>query len=466
MRMNAQRALISLLDAECQHILAEATPRSSLRGRAPPEGGTNSLWLGSVSIPRSWGLCGEQVLGLDLARLATNGETPVVVINDLFNIDQYAQRTYVRDRPHNRFYAGAALVSPHGAIVGALCVFDDTARPEGISNDDQSFLSDLAVTAVEHLNNYIVKNKFKRGEKLTRGLISFAEGASALLPLYDNEQPLDSRPRSPTTTASTLGSDIELGVQDDSSTEKQTLPAAETNEDASRPSQAGTQGAMPMSHEGKPQHFSTGSNTVRVGSTQVTSLRALQDTILPVNSRSMFTRAANIMLASSDLDGVLILDASVAATGHRQNPAAPERERYADGLSDSAGHYSKSDSSDDSSSQSSNANQGQDRASSKRCQILGAAPPQPTVNANGTPNIDSLLRLPWRAYSVTIPTEDYLITLPMDCPSHRRMTHPRITTVSRTPQARLSHVAWAIEAESKLLEAPRPFLPCYQAHEA
>jgi hypothetical protein len=386
LRMNAQRALISLIDDKCQHILAEATPRSPLHGGAPPGEGPNRLWLGGVSIPRSWGVC-EQVLALNAGNIAASEGATVVINNDFHDSDRYALRTYVQDGPKVRSYAGAALISPHGAVVGALCVFDEEPRPAGISDEDASCLEDLAGTVVEYLGNYLVRDRFKRGEKLTRGLISFAEGASALIPL-DNTDILSSEPHSPTTTASTFGSDAGLRPTQDAPTEDATpSQAPQTAYTASQLSQAGSQGS---GQRQKRKHFSTGSDTVRAGSTRNTSLRALQDTILPMNSRSMFARAANVMLASSDLDGVLILDASIAATGHRQHPAAPERERLNGSASDSAAIGSKSESSEDSGSHSGNASKSANSSLAKKCGVLGAAPSRPVVNADGTPGAGSL----------------------------------------------------------------------------
>jgi hypothetical protein len=104
----------------------------------------------------------------------------------------------------------------------------------------------------------------------------------------------------------------------------------------------------------------------------------------------MFARAANVLLASSELDGVMILDASVAATGHRQHPAAPERERLSGNRSDSASPNSKSESSEDSSSQSGNAKKNANSSSFKKCGILGTAPSRPVVNSDGTPGVGSL----------------------------------------------------------------------------
>jgi hypothetical protein len=88
---------------------------------------------------------------------------------------------------------------------------------------------------------------------------------------------------------------------------------------------------------------------------------------------------------------VLIFDASVAATGHRQHPAAPEYEKSGASPSDSADPESKSELSEDSSSHSGSANHGPTSSSHKRCQILGAAPPRPMVRSDGTSGTGSLL---------------------------------------------------------------------------
>lgn len=53
LRLGAKRAMISLVDDSKQYILAEATPGMSI---FPTSAGDHldKLWLGSVSIPRTW----------------------------------------------------------------------------------------------------------------------------------------------------------------------------------------------------------------------------------------------------------------------------------------------------------------------------------------------------------------------------------------------------------------------------
>jgi hypothetical protein len=52
-RLGAGRAMISLVDDQRQYILAEATPNMSIQP-GTSSGTSNTLWLGSVSIPRTW----------------------------------------------------------------------------------------------------------------------------------------------------------------------------------------------------------------------------------------------------------------------------------------------------------------------------------------------------------------------------------------------------------------------------
>lgn len=53
LRLGAERAMISLIDGQRQYILAEATPNMCVHP-ATPGGNSSPLWLGSVSIPRTW----------------------------------------------------------------------------------------------------------------------------------------------------------------------------------------------------------------------------------------------------------------------------------------------------------------------------------------------------------------------------------------------------------------------------
>ena len=346
-RLGAERSMISLLDDHRQHILAEATCDLSLRPEAPGDA-PRTLWLGNVSIPRTWGLC-EQVLALE--------DDPLLVVQDLAQDDRTCCREDVQSEPSMRFYASTALLSPNGAIVGTLCIFDNKPR-NGLSEAETSLLKELATTVVDYLNTYTIKDQYRRGERFTRGLVSFSEGASALLP-FEN-----TRGREP------LPSPLDMPLEISSTTDKDVTLTEDVNEfETPRV----VKDVKELTQTSSTRSSSVASRSNRAKSARHRSIRTLQDSILPDDSKSMFSRAANVMMASSDLDGVLILDASVAANGSRRNQKGAESGH----ATPSESYHSRSSSSDDDTSSAGigGRSRGTSASTSKMCQVLGVATP-------------------------------------------------------------------------------------------
>lgn len=377
-RLRASRAMISLIDAKRQFILAEATPDISLRTDSPLQA-LGNLWLGSVSIPRTWGVC-EHVLSIDATRLAAS-EDAAVIINDLAQ-SEHSNRSYVRDTPSVRFYAGVALTGSSGAVVGALCVFDENPR-QGLPPKDILYLQDLAATIIEYLDTQTIKEQYQRGEQLTRGLISFAEGALVLQPFQDGNQRYASAQPPPEASKMGIAQPLISPVSE---------PVQLTARDSGvGPFSSGNKSDMSAPNNPPPKHHSSMDSTqsIHTVASDYNSVKALQESILPADSQAMFARAAQIIRASSDLDGVVIFDASATAS----------RQRYP---SDDTAHETESESSVESSASKSSSDEdiGQNqspgpasyfssRAPRKRigkhCQILGAATREKTEMVKDDP---------------------------------------------------------------------------------
>ncbi|KAF2127320.1 hypothetical protein P153DRAFT_368634 [Dothidotthia symphoricarpi CBS 119687] len=333
-RLGAERAMISLIDDKWQYILAEAVPTISLRPETPGDA-SSMLWFGNTRISRTAGIC-ERCLNIDLAA----GDDVAVIVKDVALGDQQF------------FYAGAPLRSPSGAVVGTVCIFDDGTR-DGLRQEDLGILQGLAATIIEYLHTYTVKDQYRRGEQLTRGLVSFAEGASALLPFEDLKR--DDQEDWPADISSETEASTETGTK------------MGTNMTRSEKS----------TQDGRihPPQLSPSAGTTKTVSKRNSSLVNLQENILPSNAKSMFVRAANVLVASSSLDGVMILDASVAAAGRRQRTNTTER-RPESGVSgmESAEDSANSEISPGEESSSIRALDTQTPTSaSKTCQILGYA---------------------------------------------------------------------------------------------
>ncbi|KAF1841778.1 uncharacterized protein K460DRAFT_173295 [Cucurbitaria berberidis CBS 394.84] len=290
MRLQAQRSMISLLDGQYQYILAEATPKTSLRFDSPLNKNLDIL-LGNVRIPRNWGLC-ERVL--DPFALA-EGDPGIIIIKDLSQSRLHENRSYVKEGPKFRFYAGVPITSLNGTIVGSMCIFDGPER-SGMLPDDIAYLKDLAATVMEYLVTYTLKDQHRRGAEGLHGLLSFAEGDSKIGPFIERRYPPEPSLKTDSKTKITGGTP--------------------TNEERKQ---------NPPVEDGVDQPRTASLPPKRGRSERRSSVGDLQDKIVPNTIRELFARASDIMRRSNDMDGVMFLDASVAATGYHGGGKTPTR---------------------------------------------------------------------------------------------------------------------------------------------
>lgn len=287
--------MISLIDGHYQYILAEATPLTPLRSDSPLNKNVDIL-LGNVRIPRNWGLC-EQVL--DPVALA-NGDPGIIIINDLSQSGPHCKRSYVKEEPYFRFYAGTPIKSPNGTIVGSMCIFDGPER-SGMAPEDILYLQDLAATVMEYLVTYTLKDQHRRGAEGLHGLLTFAEADSNLKSFHEHYNATD------------LSPGVSQSMKDNVSV-KSAAGIPNIKQDAyfqSEAARARMNAAPSRNHppERRP------------------SVSDLQDRNVPTTTRELFARAAHIMRKSSDMDGVMFLDASIAATSINKADHSPTRAR-------------------------------------------------------------------------------------------------------------------------------------------
>lgn len=137
LRLNASYALISLIDTTYQYVLAEAT--KSLSSQSDKRHDLHDgLWIGSVVLPREYGIC-QVVLTSDTLQPAMNSEeelektthkAEIVIIRDLQDDSRFCLRPFVTGGPQMRFYAGVPLRIADGTKIGAFAVFDQVGLLE------------------------------------------------------------------------------------------------------------------------------------------------------------------------------------------------------------------------------------------------------------------------------------------------------------------------------------------------
>ncbi|WP_052389846.1 PAS domain S-box protein [Belnapia moabensis] len=93
-------------------------------------------------VPRELAFCDHTIRG------APDG---VFVVPDLKADPRFASNPLVAGSPHLRFYAGAPLVSPGGAVLGTVSVLCTKPRPEGLSETERQGLRNLAAMVTDEL---------------------------------------------------------------------------------------------------------------------------------------------------------------------------------------------------------------------------------------------------------------------------------------------------------------------------
>ncbi|KAF7956495.1 hypothetical protein EAE96_003833 [Botrytis aclada] len=181
LRLKARRAMISLVDRTHEYILAESTKTLSSQNDDVHDDG-DSLWLGLRTIPREDSLCAAVIntprLESDRDDVEFRPKVIPKVINDLS--DGFSRfDPNIIGCPKIRFVATVPIRSREGFDIGAYSVLDDTPR-NGLLPEELEFLTDIADTVMEHLENIAVKRDHQRGEKMVKGLGLFVEGHSSI----------------------------------------------------------------------------------------------------------------------------------------------------------------------------------------------------------------------------------------------------------------------------------------------
>lgn len=173
LRFNAKRCMISLIDRQTQHVIAEATRTISLQDQAVHDAG-DGLWMGVQTLPSGAGLCGT-TMTLANASMATIGK-PIneenddhaspLIVNDLSKDDRFKEKPFVKGSPFCRYYAGAPMFSTDfGTAVGSYCILDDKPR-EDLDPSLNQFLRDMAKTTMSHLDMKRAQLDKARSEKM------------------------------------------------------------------------------------------------------------------------------------------------------------------------------------------------------------------------------------------------------------------------------------------------------------
>lgn len=397
LRLKAQRALISLFGRDQHYVLTEATQTLSLQDHMV-ENDRDALWLGCCAVPSGDGIC-QQVASLPRTKSEEDKhvvEGGIYMVPDLRQDDRFNQLNMVTGSPKARFYAGAPIISPKGITIGSYCIIDDEPR-SGLDAPSIKFLQSMASTVMTHLEMARCKAEHHRAERMIVGFGSFVEGKATLRKewvqdtgLHLNGQQHDeghlnilqqnaqiksgllttvhTRPSSPPlqSQASPRNGSEQLVSPDLSSVPSPSLspgPFSSSTTQSDKGSDASIDQISNLNKAETQTSFSIRSTA---------STENLQDDMLSIGVRQVFSRAANIIRESIEVEGVAFFDASIGSYGG----LVSDTKRKGPG-SDSGTLESSMGSSDDStgsdSQKSSTASSGKDTIpeNTTLCEILG-----------------------------------------------------------------------------------------------
>jgi signal transduction histidine kinase len=395
LRSKAQRALISLFGRNQQYILAEATQTLSLQDYTV-ESDRDALWLGCCVVPKEEGIC-QKVASLPQIKPEDDSHVidGIYMVPDLREDARFNKLPMVTGSPKARFYAGAPIISSKGITIGSYCIIDDEPRT-GLDPPLVKFLQNMASTVMTHLDMARCKAEHHRAERMIVGFGSFVEGKATLRKewvqetgLRLNDQKNDEghlnilqqnaqiksgllttvHTRPPSPLLQSQASSRNSPDQSISSELRGVSPASLSPGPFSSSSKSDQGSDASIDQTSSPNKSET-QTSFSVRSTA--STENLQDDMLSIGVRQVFSRAANIIRESIEVEGVAFFDASIGSYGG----LVSDTKRKGPG-SDSSTLESSMGSSDDGtgsdSQKSSTASAGKDTIpeNTTLCEILG-----------------------------------------------------------------------------------------------
>ncbi|KAI0477568.1 hypothetical protein GGR56DRAFT_637843 [Xylariaceae sp. FL0804] len=319
LRLGTACGLVSFFDKKHEYILADATPASPIRTRphVPAHHG-----LRGHAIPRSSSI-GEHVIfqaDAEDAASARRADAPLSVFlaPDVATDDRFAGHHRDLYQAGIGFYAGVAIRSPHGLNIGVYSVYDEKPRSE-LRPDDLAFLQDMSFTITSHLQAKQTRSDLRRSERMVRGLGSFVEGSAGM-----SFDPISAN----------VDSFRDVGTEGALNAKQQTLQQKAQAElspgsDPSPPSPEALQPPATSYFQPRAESSSSAEHTdpgaaaaATISEITTPSIRSMvtlpsedsEDEHL-TSIKALFSRAANIIRESTEVAGVLFLDASISSYG-------------------------------------------------------------------------------------------------------------------------------------------------------
>ncbi|KAL2812897.1 hypothetical protein BDW59DRAFT_36348 [Aspergillus cavernicola] len=301
MRLGAQRSIISLFGPTHQYILAEATAW-------PGPDGKDDLRLGCCILPKENGVCTD-VGNLPLSQPSDDPAIvggSVLVLSDPEKSEQHFGKYLLAMSLFGaQFYAGVPIIGRRGNTIGSYCVLDAEPRPSGIGEHEINFMKEMAATILAHLDMMQSRLQNSRAKKMIIGLGSFVEGKNTLRDSWlEAHEQYSRRSQSGETVEGQLNKQQQDLQEAKDHPLSQPLPYRLSRNDSS------------VDDDNKNNAPDTGRNeTKKITFRSSASDDKMPDESVPHAFQKIFSRAANLIRESIEVEGVAFLDARIESFG-------------------------------------------------------------------------------------------------------------------------------------------------------
>ncbi|KAJ5524175.1 hypothetical protein N7494_010825 [Penicillium frequentans] len=299
LRLNAQRAFITILDRDSQYILAEATKTTNVGSSTLFGKKGDNLFAGTSTLLNTWNICHETVNIQSHEQQA--GTYPFLIVNDLEQDERFRHLPFVQSEPHSRFYAGTPLTSDSNINLGCLFILDSEPR-QGLNDIEKDILGTVAAMVMDYLQVSRQAVEGRRASRLSRGLRLFVDGKSSFA---DNVPST----RSPSLNSSPLSYKSPYRRASRSANSQTSGPHIRRAQSENNDTPLRDDNARPRSPDSI-EDIGFGMSASPAPSSQ-SSKQSDSGSMVSSNTDWLFQRAANLLRQSLDLDGaggVILLD--------------------------------------------------------------------------------------------------------------------------------------------------------------
>lgn len=313
LRLQCDRAFVSLTDRTHQYIIAEST--RSLSYFDLTSSSQDPLYLGVVALDVAWSPDTIHVFTdpsghSDICTPNVQADRSKYRICDLHAEPNYVNRPYVAGWPHIRAFLDVPLRTSTGEVIGSYCVVDNRPRDDWADDSTVHILTDIAQTIMDHIELVKMREQHHRLERLVNNLCVYVEENTSMQAFETNH--------------AGRRSSSDSSCEDSPESSPASRPVSSSfnshsacNSDESLETHMTIPSPTPQLNPFEDLEFSSSRPTHTLSQRSSSSTQRAPPAQRSRDIPDTFSRAANLIQEATDIEGIVFLDASPNGFGTR-----------------------------------------------------------------------------------------------------------------------------------------------------